>query len=382
MKETLLEELKRYLDWSSADEVALRQFLPHARGEFQNIVDAFYDRILAHEAARRVLDAGGHEVHRLQKTLAVWLERMLLGPWDENYFQLRCNIGRAHVRISLPQHYMFVSMNVVRSRLLDIADRSAETATTQTRAAINKALDLELAIMLHAYREDLLAQQARSERLATFGQMAGSIGHELRNPLGVMETSLYLLNSRLPDDERVHKHVGRIGEQLRLANGIITNMLDIIRDRPMTRERVVLKDVVSSVLASSRVGGGTPVELVGLADQFVEGDALALRQILINLVQNAQQAAGQQGSVTVTFTNEERAGRPFVVVAVEDDGPGLDPSMRRRLFEPLMTTKRTGIGLGLALVKRLVERHSGVIEYEPREGGGARFVVKLPVEAK
>lgn len=381
MTETLLEELKRYSEWTAADEEALKALYPLARGDFQAIVNVFYERIVAHDEARAVLDTHGHDVHR--ETLVTWLERMLLGPWDEDYFQLRCKIGRAHVRIALPQHYMFGAMNVVRTRLLEIADRAPETATTQSRAALNKVLDLELAIMLHAYREDLLAQQARSERLGTFGQLAGSIGHELRNPLGVIETSLYLIGSRLGDDERVRKHLGRIGEQLRLANGIITKMLDIIRDRPMNRERVVLKDVLSSVLGASRVDCGTPVEVVGLEDQTVEGDALALRQILMNLVENAQQAAGMNGRVTLTFTSEDDpTGRALVVIAIEDDGPGVDPSVRRRLFEPLMTTKRTGIGLGLALVKRLVERHSGTIAYEPREGAGARFVVKLPVEAK
>lgn len=382
MKETLLEELKRYLEWAPADEVALQALHPLARGDFQEIVDVFYQRILAHAAARAVLDDSDHDVHRLQGTLVQWLDRTLSGPWGEDYFRLRCNIGRAHVRVGLPQHYMFGSMNVVRTRLLEIADRSPDTATTRSRAAINKVLDLELAIMLHAYREDLLAQQARSERLATFGQLAGSIGHELRNPLGVIETSLYLINSKLPDDERMRKHVGRIGEQLRLANGIITNMLDIIRDRPMTRERVVLKEVMSSVIASGRVGSGAPVELIGLGDQFVEGDAHALHQILANLVENAQQAAGETGHVKMTFTTEDKGGSAFVVITIEDDGPGVDPSVVRRLFEPLMTTKRTGIGLGLALVKRLVARHSGVIAYAPVEGKGARFVVKLPVEAK
>lgn len=385
MTETLLEEIKRYLEWTPADERALRAMHPLARGYFPEIVDVFYERILAHDAARAVIDEGGHEVHRLQGTLVQWLDRSLTGPWDENYFQMRCNIGRAHVRIALPQHYMFGAMNLVRTRLLEIADRTPETATTQSRAAINKMLDLELAIMLHAYREDLLAQQARSERLATFGQLAGSIGHELRNPLGVMETSLYLLRSRLPEDERVRKHVGRIGDQVKLANGIITKMLDIIRDRPLMRERVVLKDVVSSVLASAQIDGGTPVDVIGLEDQVVEGDALGLRQVLLNLVENAQQAAGENGRVTLSFANGERedeTGGQLVVVTIEDDGPGVDPVVVRRLFEPLMTTKQTGIGLGLALVKRLVTRHSGLIAYEPREGGGARFVVKLPVEAR
>ena len=89
--------------------------------------------------------------------------------------------------------------------------------------------------MLHTYRDDLLAQQARVERLSTFGQLVGSIGHDLRNPLGVIETSLFILRGRVGEDERATKHLDRIGEQLRIANGIITNLLDMIRNRPLAQ---------------------------------------------------------------------------------------------------------------------------------------------------
>jgi signal transduction histidine kinase len=87
---------------------------------------------------------------------------------------------------------------------------------------VGRILDLELAIMLHTYREDLLAQQARTERLSTYGQLVASIGHDLRNPLGVIESSLFILRNRVGTDERVHKHLDRIGSQLVVANDIIT----------------------------------------------------------------------------------------------------------------------------------------------------------------
>lgn len=382
MAETLLEELKRYLDWSAADEAALRALHPWAKPEYSAIADAFYARILEHEGARRVLDVTGHEIHKLQNTLVGWLERLLQGPWDEDYFALRCAIGRAHVRIALPQHYMFGAMGLVRTRLHEIAERAQPWADSpRGHLAIDRALDLELAIMLHAYREDLLAQQARTERLGTFGQLVGSIGHELRNPLGVIETSLYLIGARLPEgDERLAKHVGRIGEQLRLANGIITNMLDIIRDRPMAKERVVLADVITSAVSALKQTDGASIELRGASPEFVlQADAVALRQVFVNLLDNARQAAGPDGNVQVDISVDTTADEAAFIVAIEDDGPGVDAGIARRLFEPLMTTKRTGIGLGLALVKRLVERHGGTVAYAPGEEAGARFVVRLPV---
>src|SRR6185369_12872889 len=102
-------------------------------------------------------------------------------------------------------------------------------------AALSKILDLELAIMLHTYREDILARQSRIERLSTFGQLVGSIGHELRNPLSVIETSLYILRGRIGDDPRNLKHADRIAEQLGIANDIITKLLDMIRDKPLQK---------------------------------------------------------------------------------------------------------------------------------------------------
>jgi signal transduction histidine kinase len=127
------------------------------------------------------------------------MEQLLRGPWDEDYYLLRCRIGRVHVRISLPQHYMFGAMNLLRqefNRIIDEHYAGQFERMRATREALEKILDLELAIMLHTYREDLLIQQARNERLSTFGQLVGSIGHELRNPLGVIETSLFILKNR------------------------------------------------------------------------------------------------------------------------------------------------------------------------------------------
>jgi len=112
----------------------------------------------------------------------------------------------------------------------------------------------------------------------------------------------------------------------------------------------------------------------GLDGMEVDGDPIQLRQVFVNLLSNAVEAAGAEGEVLVVA----RRAADAVTVTVEDTGPGVDPGTARRLFEPLITTKDRGIGLGLALVKRIVERHGGRVGYEPRQGGGARFTVQLP----
>ena len=377
MEETLFEELKRYVGWSEDDEEALRSLHAPASPRFPHIAEVFYATILGHEGAKRSLTGGESQVGHLKITLQQWLDRLLTGPWDEVYYENRARIGRYHVRISLPQHYMFGAMNVVRRELNAIIDECylADPARlARARRAVGRILDLELAIMLHTYREDLEAQQARAERLATFGQLVGSIGHDLRNPLGVIETSVFILRSRVGEDDRAKKHLDRIGEQLGVANGIITNLLDMIRNRPLAKERVklgaVLEQAADSVARPDAVRYGSD----GISDLEVEGDPVQLRQVFVNLLHNAVDAASPQGEVRVAGARRHGA----VEVAVEDTGPGVDAITERRLFEPLITTKDKGVGLGLALVKRIVERHGGTVSYEPRAGGGSRFTVRLP----
>ena len=246
MPETIFEEVKRYVGFDRADEEALLALHPLARPHFARISEVFYQRILQHEDARKALFEGESMVGRLRHSLVLWMDKLLTGPWDETYYELRARIGRKHVDIALPQHYMFGAMNVLRQEfnaLIDDAFLQAPAERRQVRLAVGKILDLEMAIMLHTYREDLLSQQARSERLATFGQLVGSIGHELRNPLGVMESSLYILRGRIEEgDDRAKKHVNRIGEQLGIANTIIADLLDMIRDKPLLAETKVYEN--------------------------------------------------------------------------------------------------------------------------------------------
>jgi signal transduction histidine kinase len=382
MAETVFEELKRYVRFGEVDERALRSLHAAAAPRFEAIATVFYDRILSHEEARKALVGGESRVGQLKITLKDWMDTLLRGPWDEAYWERRYAIGRVHVRIGLPQHYMFGAMNVIRAELARIAWATFHQdpdALEAARTALGKVIDLELAIMLNTYRDDLLAQQARVERLSTFGQLVGSIGHDLRNPLGVIETSLYILRGRIGQDERALKHVDRISEQLGIANGIITNLLDMIRNRPLAKEPVALGEVLSGAAGAVKRPDGVSVTLSGLeALPPVEGDPVQLRQVFVNLLENAVFAASPEGRVSVLARAAEDGG---VTVDVEDTGPGVDAATRRRLFEPLITTKDRGIGLGLALVKRIAERHGGSVSYSDRTGGGARFTVRLPAPA-
>jgi len=377
MQAKTFDELKTYVGFSFPDEAVLRALHPIAKPHFAVLADSFYERILAHPDARRALTGGEHHVGSLKVTLIAWMDTLLLGPWDHAYFERRSRIGRVHVRIGLPQHYMFSAMNVVRQGLVRILeDEVPPVARVAGQLALGKILDIELAVMLETYREDLLSQQARKERLATFGQLMGSIGHQLRNPLGVIETSAYILNRNVSDaDEAIRKHVRRISEQVEVANEVVGGLLDLLHDRPLAHELLRLAEVVQAAANDVTRPEGVRLETVGLDElPLIKGSRLELRQVFLNLIKNAVEAVGEIGDVWLLGREHSRT----VEVSVEDSGPGVDPALLGRLFEPLITNKESGIGLGLPLVKRIAERHGGGIRYEPRASGGSRFVLSLP----
>lgn len=374
----LFNELKAYVGFGPDDERRLRALKEPLTPHFAAITEAFYARIQEHPDARAALGRGEKHVGQLKGTLQRWMAELFEGPWDEAYVERRARIGRVHVQIRLPQHYMVSAMNVMRlelrARLSQLLDEASDEGRA-SRDAVQRVLDLDLALMLHTYREDLEAAQQRAERLATYGQLIGSIGHELRNPLGVIETSLYVLKSQPSAGDKTAKHLERIGHQVTLANDIITQLLDLIRDRPLAKQPVDLGAVASDAVSALEAPATMTLELHGFdAPCPTVGDPTQLRQAVLNLVENAFHAAGPTGRVSVTL----RCEAANVEVHVDDSGPGVDPSIRNRLFEPLVTTKAKGIGLGLALVRRITERHGGRVLASRGPLGGARFTLILP----
>jgi PAS domain S-box-containing protein len=166
VSETRFQELSRYVRLDSGDAELLRAFGGLARPELPRIARAFYDRIREHDDSHAVL-RGEDQIQRLQQTLVAWLERVCGGTYDEAYHEQTSIIGRVHVRIGLPQRYMFTAMALIRVELLRIADRELGERAAPTREAIVRILDLDLAIMLEAYKDSFVArieQAARQEQ--------------------------------------------------------------------------------------------------------------------------------------------------------------------------------------------------------------------------
>jgi PAS domain S-box-containing protein len=165
--ETLFEELKRYVHFGPTDEAALRSFRHHAAPSFPAVVDEFYARLIEHEEARNILSSP-EQIERLKGSLRDWLDLLFRGPWDQAYYERRARIGRVHVRIELPQKYMFAAMDQIRialSRIAAVALKNQADLRRRVLEALHKILDLELAIMLETYREEYIAAVRDLERL-------------------------------------------------------------------------------------------------------------------------------------------------------------------------------------------------------------------------
>ncbi|MBE3038408.1 MAG: PAS domain S-box protein, partial [Chloroflexi bacterium] len=220
-------------------------------------------------------------------------------------------------------------------------------------------------------------QLVRHERLAVLGQLAGSVSHELRNPLAVISNAVYYLKLIQPDaDHEVKEYLNMVEKETRTADKIITDLLDFARIQSMERESVAVSELVRQTL--ERFPAPPPVEVVlELPADLppVYADPRQMMQVLDNLVVNACQAMPTGGKLTLLAHRQEQ----MVVIAVKDSGVGIPPENMRKLFEPLFTTKLKGIGLGLAVSQKLAEANGGRIEVESEPGKGSTFSVYLPV---
>ena len=375
----MFEEIVRDIGFTTQDAALLARAESLVSPHFGAVVDHFYEVIGANPDMASVFD-GPAMVARQKGMLTGWLRLFFAGPYDESYFEQRAKIGRTHVRIGLDQHFMFTMMGVLRAdltRLLQTEAATAEWSREEVRdacAALDKLCDLELAVMLETYREDWNERLRRTERLAALGTFAATIGHELRNPLAVIDTSVHLLSRSTGDDPKVARHVGRISQQVAVCNEIITDLLELARDRPPDKRWESLLPFLEEVLLPLRQ---ERVSIVLDVSQTLTGarfDAGQLRQVMGNLVSNAAQAVGNgEVEVVVRVYPEGETLR----IDVEDDGPGIDPEHLPHLFEPLFTTRARGVGLGLALCRSVVEKHGGTIT-AANGARGARFSIELP----
>lgn len=485
------DEFCSYVDFSSErDGTALRALWPHVEPHREDIVEDFYHRILSHPSTARVLDDPG-TVTRLMRTLRVWLEELLNGPWDDAYLIRRRRIGQVHVDVGVDHATMFVAMNAIQQRLMECVQELAPADQATAVNAIVKVTGLDLALMTGSYHNILRERRARDmrallitympamvllidgdgivqattpatellfgralasgvhvdqflptelglgetlleyheralvsglevnlprldvevdgehrflsvtivpfvhpepgtivhiedhtlavnserqlrdrEHLAQLGTMSATIAHELRNPLAGIGGALQVIAAGMDESDRRAPIMQKILAQVRSLNRLVTDLLAFARP-----DAAHVTDGLDLVAASRRVVEHVENDYPEVAFSVHGSGAVAtdpdlVHQIVLNLVINACQALDGKGEVRVDVSDR--------TLAVSDNGPGLAPDVRERIFEPFYTTKLKGTGLGLPISQKLARVLDGDLAY--RDDGplpGATFELRF-----
>ena len=223
---------------------------------------------------------------------------------------------------------------------------------------------------------DAQEELIRKEKLTMLGQLAGSVGHELRNPLGVISNAIYYLKTMLPDaDETIKEYLDMITSEVKNSERIVTDLLGFSRIQPADKEKIALSELVDQALDKQPSPDNVKVTKEIASDlPLVFIDPRQIDQVLFNLIINAFQAMPDGGKLTISAQAEKEK----VSLSITDTGCGVSRENMKNIFEPLFTTKARGIGLGLAVSKSLVEANGGSIEVESEEGRGSTFTLILP----
>jgi signal transduction histidine kinase len=271
-------------------------------------------------------------------------------------YSLRPRVSRSDELGRLGQAFSVMSSEVQAAR--EGLERKVEERTRDLNATLDQLHDAQ----------DVLV---RKEKLAMLGQLSSGVGHELRNPLGVMTNAIYYLKTVLSSaPPNIHEYLDILQQQITLSEKIVSDLLDFARQKPPQRKPTSVAEITQAQI--NRLGATNGVRFERSVPKELPPvlvDPVQFGQIVLNLLTNAMQAVGSTGTIRV---NAE-VNNGFVWYDVQDSGPGIARENLEKVFEPLFTTKARGIGLGLAVSRTLARANNGELTVTSPPGEGARF---------
>jgi signal transduction histidine kinase len=270
----------------------------------------------------------------------------------------------------------------LRNRLRRLGQIAAQIEQEDLSARVNDSTQDQVGQVGHALDrmaasvQEAQVRVASAERLAAIGQLGASVAHELRNPMGAIVTSLALIDEKLArKDTAIEKHLAKIKRNTDDANRIISDLLTYARVKEPQKKNLSVIDLFDAALLVSPTPTGVQIKRTNEEKWpriFADKDQLI--QVVSNLLTNAYQALDDHGVIQLSASTEKEHD----TLSVEDNGPGIPEEKRKLIFEPLVTSKAKGTGLGLALCDAIVRGHQGEIEATASSLGGAKFLVRLP----
>ena len=225
----------------------------------------------------------------------------------------------------------------------------------------------------------------RQEKLASLGMLAAGVAHEIRNPLTAIKAWLYMQQKRLKPGTPEHEDASLISGEINRLERIVKEFLQFARPSEPQFVVVLAEQTlreVQKLMEPQLIKSNIQLALDGVASAEIRIDPEQIKQVLINLIQNAADSIGKDGSITLRARLDEKRllDRPTEVVILEvaDTGKGIPPNVEKRLFDPFFTTKDAGTGLGLPIAARIIEKHQGALQYQTQADRGTIFGIILP----
>jgi PAS domain S-box-containing protein len=382
---------------SLAERDALMNSLQESEQRYRNLFDRVPIGIFRTTAEGRILDANPALVYILgypdrEALLATNAASIYVSPEDRRQWRVRAEkektIQGFETRMQRPDGgviWVRISGRITH-------DEGKQTYYEGTMEDITEHKQAEEA--LQKAQEELI----RNEKLSVLGRLAGIVGHELRNPLGVMNNAVYFLKTVMSDaDETVKEYLDMIKQEIDNSERIIIDLLDFARTRTPQVASVTPGALVNKSLGKCHIPENISIK-TDISDALprVSVDPFQMNQVLQNLIANAVQAMPEGGVLSISArresgvrsqesgsgsklnTQHSKLDGDFVGISISDTGKGISPENMEKLFQPLFTTKTKGIGLGLVVCKNLVEANGGRIEVESKLGEGTTFKVLLP----
>ena len=382
-------QMKAWIGLTPSEADQLRQVGPRLQASFPGVVELFYRTLLKDPQAKAVFRDDA-QIHRVQELLNIWMQELFEGRYDEAYFEKRSKIGRTHVRVDLPQRFVFTAMSLIRTELTQLIQALDLPDTLRTTEALHKLLDLELAIMLETYRESLVDKVREADRIimqrqldevqhmATIGQLAASLAHEIKNPLAGISGAVQVLSAEMEDSHPHRRIMKEILQQIDRLDSAVEDLLIYARPKPPDLRQTDVGQVIRNCLNVLR---GDPslqtltVKCEG-ADHHLDAtiDSVQMEQVVSNLVLNAAQACNNDGQITIALA----ATDDQLMIRVQDNGEGMSEETRKRALEPFFTTKAKGTGLGLSICGHIVQAHQGSLQITSTPGVGTLVEICLP----
>jgi len=384
---TDLERRRSFTRLSDEDARVLAELRPIVKKNAHAMVDRFYEHLLGTAELQPFL-ADPRTVERLKAFQRDYLIRLTSGDYGEQYARDRRRIGEVHERIGLEPQWFLGSYGLYTELLGGLIQQQfAADARKATRAsaALSKLLALDMQLVLDVYyatRERRAVEH--TEQLAAVGELAASIAHEVRNPLAGMKGALQVLRAELEVKPSNAEIVDELLAQIDRLEQLVRDLLTYARPRVVSRRLFDLHELLDRLLRgyeeATEAAGITTRRSYGPGTGRIDADLQQLEQVFHNLVQNSVQAMERGGKLTVSTALESASGN--IEITFNDSGKGIQPTDLARVFQPFYTTKHRGSGLGLPIVKKIIEAHGGSVELTSAPGSGTTTTLRLPPQRK